>query len=189
MYSLRCEMPARCVVYGCSNRPDVVNQIALHPIPYYGDMRPEAVRRRKRWIDFVKLKRAGWEPSRESHVCSKHFKADDFMRTLNLPGLDERTYPRLKRDDLGITAYPTVQSAIEKQVNLSARTARAIRRKVRRQCFMVFIFYGISIIKYKSNSVIFRVEYFIFPFRPLWEKAHPQLVQNNNRQFLLNTKK
>ena len=94
------------------------------------------------WIDFVKLKRAGWEPSRESHVCSKHFKADDFMRTLNLPGLDERTYPRLKGDDLGITAYPTVQSAIEKQVNLSARTARAIRRKVRRQCFMVFIFYG-----------------------------------------------
>ena len=97
LYSLRFEMPARCVVYGCSNRPDVVNQIALHPIPYYGDMRPEAVRRRKRWIDFVKLKRAGWEPSRESHVCSKHFKADDFMRTLNLPGLDERTYPRLKR--------------------------------------------------------------------------------------------
>ena len=56
-------MPARCVVYGCSNTPDAVNQIALHPIPYYGDLRPEAVKRRKHWIDFVKLKRAGWEHS------------------------------------------------------------------------------------------------------------------------------
>ena len=133
-----------CCIYGCSNRPDVVNRIALHPIPYYGNMRPEAVRRRKRWIDFVKLKRAGWEPSRESHVCSKHFKADDFMRTLNLPGLDERTYPRLKRDDLGITAYPTVQSAIEKQVNLSARTTRAIRE--------TSVFYSIYIL-WKSINI------------------------------------
>ena len=43
--------------------------------------------------------------------------------------------------------------------------------------------------QYKSNSVVFRVEYFIFPFRPLWEKAHPQLLNNNNHQFLLNMKK
>ena len=50
---------ARCVVYGCSNTPDAVNQIALHPIPYHGDLRPEALKRGKRWIDFVKLKRAG----------------------------------------------------------------------------------------------------------------------------------
>ncbi len=133
LYTLRCEMPARCVVYGCSNTPDAVNQIALHPIPYHGDLRPEALRRRKRWIDFVKFKRAGWEPSRQSHVCSKHFKADDFLRTVKLPGLEQRVFPRLKRDDLGVTACPTVQSAIEKQVNISARTARAIRRKVRRQ--------------------------------------------------------
>ena len=141
MYTLRCKMPARRVVYGCSNTPDAVNQIVLHPIPYYGDLRPEAVKRKKHWIDFVKLKRAGWEPSRQSHVCSKHFKADDFVRTLNLPGLEQRTFPRLKRDELGVTAYPTVQSAIEKQVNLSARTARAIQRKVRSQRFMV-LFYG-----------------------------------------------
>ena len=131
-------MPARCVVYGCSNTPDAVNQIALHPIPYHGDLRPEALRRRKRWIDFVKFKRAGWEPSRQSHFCSKHFKADDFLRTVKLPGLEQPVFPRLKRDDLGVTAYPTVQSAIEKQVNTSARTARAIRRKVRRQCLILF---------------------------------------------------
>ena len=106
LYSLRCEMPARCVVYGCSNTPDAVNQIALQPIPYYGDLRPEAVKRGKHWIDFVKLKRAGWDPSRQSHVCSKHFKADDFVRTLNLPGLEQRTFPRLKTDELGVTAYP-----------------------------------------------------------------------------------
>ena len=73
-------------------------------------------------------------------MCSKHFKADDFVRTLNLPGLEQRTFPRLKRDELGVTAYPTVQSAIEKQVNLSARTARAIRRKVRSQRFIVLLY-------------------------------------------------
>ena len=64
--------------------------------------------------------------------CSKHF-AHDFLRTVKLPGLEQRVFPRLKRDELGVTAYPTVQSAIEKQVNISARTARAIQRKVRRQ--------------------------------------------------------
>ena len=49
-------MPSRCVVYGCSNYPDAKNQIALHPIPFYGDQRPEAAKRRKRWVDFVKAK-------------------------------------------------------------------------------------------------------------------------------------
>ena len=37
--------------------------IALHTIPFYGDDRPESKKRRKRWVDFVKLKRAKWEPS------------------------------------------------------------------------------------------------------------------------------
>ena len=68
LYSLRFEMADRCVVYGCLNTPDAVNQIALHPIPYHGDLRPEALGTRKHWIDFVQFKHAGWEPSRQSHV-------------------------------------------------------------------------------------------------------------------------
>ena len=52
---------------------------------------------------------------------------------MKLPGLEQRVFPRLKRDDLGVTGNPTVQSGTEKQVNISVRNARAIQRKVRRQ--------------------------------------------------------
>jgi len=34
------------------------NGVALHTIPFYGDEHPEAKKRRKRWVDFVKQKRA-----------------------------------------------------------------------------------------------------------------------------------
>ena len=124
LYSLRKGMPFRCVVYGCSNTT------GLHKIPYYEDLRQEAVKRRKRWVDFVKQKRAKWEPSAKSMVCSKYFIADDFSRTVNLPGLQERTFDRLKTDEFGITAYPSIHTVVEKKEVLSTRAARAIRRKV-----------------------------------------------------------
>ena len=127
---VRNRMPSRCVVYGCSNYPDAKNQIALHPIPFYGDQRPEAAKRRKRWVDFVKQKRAKWEPSKQSRVCSRHFEADDFVRTLNLPGLEETIFPRLKRDEISVTPYPTIQSLVEPMETISARASRAIQRKV-----------------------------------------------------------
>lgn len=73
-------MPHRCVVGGCCNVRSLENGIALHTIPFYGDERPEAKKQRKRWVDFVKQKCAGWEPSKSSVICSKHFKADDFVR-------------------------------------------------------------------------------------------------------------
>jgi hypothetical protein len=79
-------MPSRCVVFGCSNIPDPANGIVLHRIPFDGDLRPEAVKRRKRWVDFVKRRRAKWEPSSTSCVCSKHFKQDDFDKIANVPG-------------------------------------------------------------------------------------------------------
>ena len=59
-------MPSRCVVYGCSNLPDPEKGISLHKIPFYNDSRPEAIKRRKVWVDFVKSKRAKWEPGREA---------------------------------------------------------------------------------------------------------------------------
>ena len=51
-------MPHRCVVGGCSNVTSLENGVALHMIPFYGDEHPEAKKRRKRWVDFVKQKRA-----------------------------------------------------------------------------------------------------------------------------------
>ena len=56
-------MPGRCVAGGCSAFPDVEKGLVLHAIPFYNDDRPEARKRRKKWVDFVKQKRAKWEPT------------------------------------------------------------------------------------------------------------------------------
>ena len=125
-----CKMPSRCVVFGCSNTPDPKNGIILHKIPYEGDSRPEAIKRRKRWVDFVKRKRAKWEPSSTSCICSKHFEPDAFVRKVNLPG--QETYiPWLKKDEVGVSSFPTLFTANEGDEETTKRTARALRRKVR----------------------------------------------------------
>jgi len=86
---------------------------ALHAIPFYGDDRPEEKKRIKRWVDFVKAKRAKWEPSKSSVICSKHFKPDDFARRLDFQG-DEGILliPWLKRDKFGITAFPSIHATV-----------------------------------------------------------------------------
>ena len=90
-------MVHRCVVYGCGNVKDKEKQISLHPIPFYNDQNPEAVRRRKKWIAFVLKTRNKWTPSKHSKVCSAHFTADDFTHIR-----------RLKRDDIGVCVIPTI---------------------------------------------------------------------------------
>ena len=124
-------MPHRCVVGGCSNVRSLENGIALHTIPFYGDERPEAKKRRKRWTDFVRLKRAQWEPSKSSVICSKHFKPDDFVRNYTLLK-DQKalSIPYLERDSFGITAFPTVHTEVhvaEDEQPLSNRGKRMVR--------------------------------------------------------------
>ena len=81
------KMPTGCVAGGCSNTPDLEKGIALHSIPYFGDDRPQAKKRRKKWADFVKQKRAKWEPLKNLAICSVHFKPQDFQRLFaTLPG-------------------------------------------------------------------------------------------------------
>jgi len=58
--------------------------IALHTIQFYAGDRPKSKKRRKRWVDFVKLKRSKRVPSKTSVMYSKHFKADDFARRLDV---------------------------------------------------------------------------------------------------------
>ena len=67
-------MPARCVTSRTGR--EIFQRIRF---PFYGDTRPEAQKRRKRWVDWVKLKQAKWEPSVHSHLCSVHFKPEEFM--------------------------------------------------------------------------------------------------------------
>ena len=115
-------MPARCVVGGCSNFPDVKKGIGLHRIPFAGDERPEARKRWKRWVAFVKSKRAKWEPTTSSCVCSAHFKGEDFERLFTVvPGQQTSYLPRLKRDEIGIVSFPA-----RKCKTLRARKGSAI---------------------------------------------------------------
>ena len=104
-------MPTRCVAGGCNSFPDLKEGIALHTIPFYNDDRREARKRRKKWVDFVKCKRAKWEPTKTSAICSKHFKPEDFKRRFSfLPGQDSAFIPRLVTDDLGVSVFPTVHA-------------------------------------------------------------------------------
>ena len=87
--------------------------IALHTIPFYGDDRPESKKRRKRWVDFVKLKCSKWEPSKTSVIYSKHFKADNFVPRLDVSSEEQWTpmTPCLKRDDYGINVFPSIHAS------------------------------------------------------------------------------
>ena len=62
-------MPFNCVVYGCSNVSGKC--LAIHKFP-----KDKALC--KLWIDFVQRKRK-WDPKPEkSHICSTHFKPEDY---------------------------------------------------------------------------------------------------------------
>ena len=127
-------MPDRCVVGGCSAFPDVKKGIILHAIPILNDERPEAKKRRKKWVDFVKQKRAWWEPTRNSSVCSKHFTENDFVRRFTF--VDEVAkkpfLPRLKRDEIGVNVVPSIHAeAVTTKVVLSESAKRRIKRTVR----------------------------------------------------------
>ena len=86
---------------------------ALHRVPYYGDERPEPKKRRKRWVDFVKQKRAKSEPLKFSVICSQHFKPEDVTRLFaNVDGGQEEDVLQrwLKKDDLGVCVFPTIHT-------------------------------------------------------------------------------
>ena len=68
-------MPDRCVVYGCSNVNNTENGISLHRIPFLNEAK--RWQGEKKWVDFVKSKRAKWNLTALSHVCSCHFAEED----------------------------------------------------------------------------------------------------------------
>ena len=135
-------MPARCVCAGCGNFKNVKEGISLYTIPFYGNEKPEAKRRRKRWVQFVKQKRAKWEPSKTSVVCSKHFnQEEDFTRLFtgaegsegSEEGLEEGDIMErsLKRDRLGFTVFPTIHTVGKDKPNTAKPPSDRERRMVR----------------------------------------------------------
>ena len=103
-------------------------------------------KRRKKWVDFVKLKRAHWEPTEHSAVCSVHFEDEDFTNRF-CENLDRR----LKRDEIGVCAFPTKHA----HGVLSDKTAERpenerSKRKVRYflvglivSCSFIFLFFNV----------------------------------------------
>lgn len=119
-------MPARCVAANCGNFKDVSKNISLHAIPYFGDTRPEAQKRRRKWVEWVKLKRAKWEPSKHSHLCSVHFKETDFIWQFGSEvALTNRS---LLRDEIGVCVYPCYHTAADREKPLSERDKRMVRK-------------------------------------------------------------
>ncbi|KAK3711271.1 hypothetical protein QZH41_020521, partial [Actinostola sp. cb2023] len=128
-------MPYRCAVFGCSNVSDSKNSIALHKLPFEGDERPVAKKRRKQWIAFVNTKRAKWTPTTTSRVCSAHFKPEDFsLRFPSIPGESTSTVsymPRLLSDEIGVIPIPTMH--VQRSVNPFAIDTSTLTRRGRRQ--------------------------------------------------------
>ena len=91
---------------------------------FYGDTRPEAQKRRKRWVDWVKLKRAKWEPSEHSHLCSVHFKPEEFM--LQFGNEVDLSNKWLQRDELGVCVFPSIHNGA-KEKPISVRDKRMVR--------------------------------------------------------------
>jgi len=88
-----------------------MKSISLHVIPFFEDNRPEAKRRRKKWVDFINQKRAKWQPSKRSVICSVHFKPEDFEQKF-VPGEPGRKLmPRwLRKDEFGCCMFPTIHT-------------------------------------------------------------------------------
>ena len=77
------KIPDKCVVFGSNNRPNKRKGIYLHPIPFYGTEVKVKRQNRKKWVDFVKLKRANWEPTKYSGMCSKHYPDEDYSAIIS----------------------------------------------------------------------------------------------------------
>ena len=130
----RKKMPDKCVVFGCNNRPNKEKSISLHPIPFHGTDDTEKRRRRKKWVDFVRLKRAHREPTKYSAVCSKHFLDENYL--VMFSGLTKVDFQRrLRKDDIGICVFPTIHAPSISRESKPAESKRG-EKKVRKYAFL-----------------------------------------------------
>ena len=102
-------MPDKCVVFSCKNKPSKTEGVSLYPIPFEGANELQKRKRRKKWVAFVKSKRAHWKPTKYSALCSKHFRGDDYE--VMFPGLTNVKYQRrLRKEEIGICVFATIHA-------------------------------------------------------------------------------
>ena len=118
---------------GCSNTPNAEKGIALHMIPFFGDIRSEPKARRKKWTDFVKLKRVKWTAPASSTICSCHFPPEDFAQRHSFGSLKQQR--TLIKDDIGI--LPIMR--FHKNTFKEEFTLQAHRQVSLHVCCLVFI--------------------------------------------------
>ena len=121
-----CPTPAFC---SCITKQLI--SVGLPRVSFLDDMHKECIRRRNKWLNFVSLGRAGWEPTR-------HFKREDFTQMFTLL-LDQKTSPWLKEDNLVPCVFPSIQARNPEfrgptTKPQSAQTKRVINMKVRNSC-------------------------------------------------------
>ena len=108
-------------------------RVFLQATPFLDDERPKTRKYRQKQVDFVKQRRAKWEPKRNSSICWRHFTQDDFIRPFSF--VDEVTNKpfmlRLTRDETGITAVQSVHAEAVTKTPESAkrRLERAVRMR------------------------------------------------------------
>ena len=117
-------MPDKCVIFGCNNRPSKTEGIST--------------------------KRAHWEPTKYSTVCSKHFRDNNYK--VMFPGLTKGNFQRrLSKDEIGICVFPTIQAPCVSGESKpeSKRAERKVRKLfTRTHVKLVFSFtYSLSICK------------------------------------------
>ena len=130
-----------CVAANCTMKASLKDGISLHTIPYFGDERPEAKRRRKIWVDFIKAKRV-FEPSKSSTVCSNHFKPEDFERPFHmLPRQTKPNFQKLRTDDLGVCVFPSIHATPKgKQAEFPTISPRS--RRMASFCLLICYFFS-----------------------------------------------
>ena len=112
-------MPERCVVFGCNNVRSKEKGILLHP---FFKSESEKQKGRRKWIDFVKSKRAHLEHTKHSAMCSEHFTEEDYTNRFA-----DYLVRRLKRDEIGVVFFRAstlvVFRATKLQINLKVSEA------------------------------------------------------------------
>ena len=128
----RKKMVFSCIAANCTNKASLKDGISMHTIPFFDDERPEAKKRRKIWVDFVKAKRV-FEPSKTSTLCSDHFKTEDFERRyFMLPGQTKPNYQKLRTDAVGVCVYPSIHAAPKVPSNIEEKNCEIASDRSRR---------------------------------------------------------